>query len=94
MNKADVIARVSEKTGLATSACEKVIDAFEEHAGEALVARLKGDRAKRAEWLAEVAAKSGASAQDCEKILGSLEDVVKSGIYEKLNAFKGLFSRS
>ncbi len=94
MNKADVIAKVAEKTGLPPSACEKVVDAFEEHAGEALIARLKGDQAKRAEWLAEVAGKAGVRSEDCEKVLASLEDVVKSGIYEKLNAFKGLFSRS
>ena len=94
MNKADVIAKVAEKTGLPLNECEKVIDAFEEHAGEALIARLKGDQVKRAEWLADVAGKSGVSSQNCENVLGSLEDVVKSGIYEKLSAFRGLFSRS
>jgi hypothetical protein len=42
MNKADVISKVSEKTGIAPDACEKVIKAFEEQAGDILGAKIKG----------------------------------------------------
>jgi hypothetical protein len=42
MNKADVLSKVSEKTGIDSAICEKVIEAFEEQAGDALMEKIKG----------------------------------------------------
>jgi hypothetical protein len=42
MNKADVLSKVSEKTGIDSAICEKVIEAFEEQAGDALTEKIKG----------------------------------------------------
>ena len=44
MNKADVLSKVSEKTGIDSAICEKVIEAFEEQAGDALMEKSRGHK--------------------------------------------------
>jgi len=44
MNKADVIRKVSEETGIESNLCEKVIKAFEEQSGDVLAVKLKGKK--------------------------------------------------
>jgi hypothetical protein len=94
MNKADVIRTVSEKTGIAPDACEKIVKALEEQAGDVLAAKLKGVGAEQTDMLARISREAGVPPADCEKVLAAAEDVVKSGIADKLGVFKGLFSRS
>jgi Bacterial DNA-binding protein len=91
MNKADVIRAVSEKTGIDASTCEKIINAFEQQAGDALVARFKGISAN---LVAGIAARTGISPENCQKVLTSLQDVVGGGIVQKINFFfKNLFAK-
>ena len=94
MNKTDVINKVSEQTGIAPDACEKVIKAFEEQAGDILAAKLKGATGDSADILTGVSEKVGMGAEDCQKVLAALEGVVKEGISDKLGAFAKLFSKS
>ena len=93
MNKTDVIQKVSEQTGLESNACEKVIEAFEEQAGDTLAGKLKGIKIEQADILAGVSERTGISSGDCEKVLTALERVVHDGISDKLNIFKRMFSR-
>jgi hypothetical protein len=93
MNKADVIQKVSEKTGFEPNDCEKVIKAFEEQAGDTLAARLKGTKIQQADILVGISEGTGMSSDDCEKVLTALEQVVHEGISDKFNIFKRMFSR-
>jgi nucleoid DNA-binding protein len=93
MNKTDVVQKVSEKTGLESNVCEKVIEAFEEQAGDALAAKLKGTKAQQADIVVGISERSGISPDDCQKVLTALEQVVRDGISDKLNIFKRMFSR-
>jgi hypothetical protein len=94
MNKADVISKVSEKTGIAPDACEKVIKGFEEQAGDILGANIKGLTADNADILTGLSERVGIGTEDCKKVLTALEAVVRDGISDKLGAFTKLFSKS
>ena len=94
MNKADVIKSVSEKTGISPDLCEKILKAFEQHAGDLLSAKLKGTGTGTAGALAQISQQTGIAAADCERVLAALEDVVKAGIADKLGVLKGLLGRS
>ena len=94
MNKADVISKVSEKTGIAPDACEKVIKAFEEQAGNILGAKIKGLTADNTDILTGISERIGIGTEDCQKVLTALEAVVRDGISDKLGAFTKLFSKS
>jgi hypothetical protein len=93
MNKEEVIKAVSEKTGVAPDAIEKVVKAFESQAGDALTEAFKGIQADRASLLAGISAKTSIPAETCDKVLTALQGTVSSGISEKLGFLKGLFSR-
>jgi hypothetical protein len=60
MNKTDVIRTVSEKAGIESNICEKVIKAFEEQAGDALVGTFKGTKTSQT-YLKFAGHSSGAS---------------------------------
>jgi hypothetical protein len=94
MNKTDVINKVSEQTGIAADACEKVIKAFEEQAGDILAAKIKGLTGESADILTGVSEKVGMGIEDCQKVLTALQGVVQEGISDKLGAFAKLFSKS
>jgi hypothetical protein len=94
MNKTVVINKVSEQTGIAADACEKVIKAFEEQAGDILAAKLKGLSADNADILTGMSEKVGIAKEDCQKVLIALQGVVQEGISDKLGAFAKLFSKS
>jgi nucleoid DNA-binding protein len=93
MNKADVIRKVSEKTGIESNACENIIKTFEERTGDALATKFKGTESNQANLLAGISETTGISSDDCEKVLSALEEVVRDGISDKLNIFKRMFSR-
>jgi hypothetical protein len=93
MNKADVLSKVSEKTGIDSAICEKVIEAFEEQAGDALMEKIKGTQTNDSNVLANISAKTGVSSPDCDKILTALGGVVQEGISDKLSVFKKMFSK-
>jgi hypothetical protein len=91
MNKADVIRTVSEKTGIDAGTCEKIIKAFEQQAGDVLVAKFKGINSS---LVAGISGRTGISPENCEKVLTSLQDVVGGGIIDKINLFfKNLFAK-
>jgi nucleoid DNA-binding protein len=94
MNKTDVIRTVSEKAGIESNICEKVIKAFEEQAGDALVGTIQGTKTNHAELLAGISGRTGIRQEDCEKVMTALEEVVSAGISDKLNFFKRMFSRN
>ena len=94
MNKADVIRSISEQTGIAPDLCERVLKAFENQAGEALAAKLKGAGTDDTDLLAQIAQETGLPSADCERVLTAGGEVVKAGIADKLGFLKGLFSRS
>jgi hypothetical protein len=85
MNKTDVIRTVSEKTGIDAGTCEKVIKAFEEKAGDILVAKFTGTNL--AGLVASISGRTGISPENCEKVLTSLRGVVGGGIMDKINLF-------
>jgi hypothetical protein len=92
MNKVDVIRAVSEKAGIDAGTCEKVIKAFEEKAGDVLVAKFTGNN--HAGLVASISGKTGISPENCEKVLTSLREVVGGGILDKINLFfKSLFAK-
>jgi nucleoid DNA-binding protein len=93
MNKEDVVKAVSEKTGVAPDAIEKVVKAFESQAGDALTVGFEGIKTERATLLAGISQKTGIPADTCDKVLTALQETVSSGISEKLGFLKGLFSR-
>jgi hypothetical protein len=93
MNKEDVVKAVSEKTGVAPDAIEKVVKAFESQAGDALTVAFEGIKTDRATLLAGISQKTGIPADTCDKVLTALQDTVSSGISDKLGFLKGLFSR-
>jgi hypothetical protein len=93
MNKADVIRKVSEETGIESNVCEKVIKAFEERAGDVLAGKLKGEKTDQADSPASISERTGISAGDCARVLAALEGVVRDGISDKLNIFKRMFSK-
>jgi hypothetical protein len=93
MNKEDVVKAVSEKTGVAPDAIEKVVKAFEGQAGDALTTAFQGVKTDRATLLAGISQKTGIAAETCDKVLTALEGTVSSGISEKLGLLKGLFTR-
>lgn len=88
MNKTDVVTRVSAKSGIASDICEKVIKAFEEQSGDALIGKFKGVRNNRADMVAGIAGKTGFSLEDCEKVLSAFEEVFGAGLSDKLKLFK------
>jgi hypothetical protein len=93
MNKEEVLKAVSEKTGVAPDAIEKVVKAFESQAGDALTVAFEGVKTDRASLLAGISQKTGIPADTCDKVLTALQGTVSSGISEKLGFLKGLFSR-
>jgi hypothetical protein len=93
LNKEDVVKAVSEKTGVAPDAIEKIVKAFESEAGDALTVGFKGIKTDRSSLLAGISEKTGISADTCDKVLTALEGTVSAGIAEKLGFLKGLFSR-
>jgi hypothetical protein len=93
MNKEDVVKAVSEKTGVAPDAIEKVVKAFEGQAGDALTVAFEGIKTDRASLLAGISQKTGIPADTCDKVLTALQETVSSGISEKLGFLKGLFTR-
>lgn len=93
MNKADVIQSASEKTGIAPDVCERILEAFEQQAGDALAAKLKGTGGDQTDMLARISQATGVPAEDCERVLTASGEVVKAGIADKLGFLKGLFSR-
>ena len=91
MNKADVMRAVSEKTGIDAGTCEKVIKAFEQQAGDVLVAKFRGINSN---LVATISGRTGISPENCQKVLTSLEEVVGGGIVEKVSLFfKSLFAK-
>jgi nucleoid DNA-binding protein len=93
MNKEAVLKAVSEKTGVASDAIEKVIKAFESQAGGALTVAFKGIQTDRATLVAAISEKTGIPADTCDTVLTALQGTVNSGISEKLGLLKALFSR-
>jgi len=93
MNKEEVIKAVSEKTGVAPDAIERVVKAFESQAGDALTVAFQGVKTDRASLLAGISQKTGIPADTCDKVLTALEGTVSSGLSEKLGFLKGLFTR-
>lgn len=87
MNKADVVTQVSTKTGIAADICEKVIKAFEEQSGEALIGKFKGGKNNRADMVAGISEKTGLTLEDCEKVLTAFEEVIGTGLSDKLRLF-------
>lgn len=88
MNKTDVITQVSQKSGIATDICEKVIKAFEEQSSDALINKVKGVKNNRADMVAGITEKTGFSFEDCEKVLTAFEEVFGTGLSDKLKLFK------
>lgn len=88
MNKTDVVTQVSEKSGIAVDICEKVIKAFEEQSGDALVNKFKGVKNNRADMVAGISEKTNLSLDECEKILTAFEEVFDKGLSDKLKLFK------
>jgi len=88
MNKTDVIAKVSEKSGVSSDICEKIIKAFQQQAGDALVNKFKGVGNNRADILAGISEKTGLSLEDCEKVMTAFDETVDTGLTNKLKFFK------
>ena len=94
MNKADVIERVSEQTGVPPALCEKILKAFENELGDTLSATLKGQDGEQSGMLARISQQTGASEADCDRVVSTAAEVLKAGIADKLGGLKGLLSRS
>jgi nucleoid DNA-binding protein len=94
MNKADVVQRVSERTGVAPELCEKILKAFENEVGDTLAATLQGQGGEQSGMLARISQQTGTSAADCDRVVSTAAEVVKAGIADKLGSLKGLFSKS
>lgn len=88
MNKTDVVTQVSQKTGIPADICEKVIKAFEEQSGDALISKFKGIKNNHADMLTGITSKTGFASEDCEKILAAIEAVIGTGLSDKLKFFK------
>jgi len=88
MNKADVVMKVSEKSGIAGDICEKVIKAFEEQAGGTLMNKFKGIKNNHADFVAGISEKTGLALEDCEKVVTALNEVLDIGLSDKLKFFK------
>lgn len=88
MNKTEVVNEVSQKSGIGTEICERVIKAFEEQSGNVLTAKFKGVKNNRAEIVAGIAEKTGYALDECEKIITAFEEVLDSGLSDKLRFFK------
>lgn len=88
MNKTDVIVKVSEKSGIASTTCEKIINAFEEQTGEALIGKFKGNKNDRADILTGIVDKTRFSLEECEKVLTAFEDVFGTELSAKLRFLK------
>ena len=88
MNKTSVVRQVSEKSGIAADVCEKVLNAFEEQSGDALIGKLKGAKNNRADMLAGISEKTGFALDYCERVVFALEDVIGTGLSDKLKFFK------
>jgi nucleoid DNA-binding protein len=90
MNKAEVITKVAERTGMEPSVCDRIIKVLEQQTGETFSGKLTGIVTSHSGILAGVAERTGFSSEDCQKVLTAFEEVVKAGVFDKL---KGLFSR-
>lgn len=88
MNKTEVITEVSQKSGVAAEICEKLLKAFEEQSGEALINKFKGVKNNRGDMVAGIAAKTGIDVDICEKVLTAFEEVFEGGLSDKLKIFK------
>lgn len=88
MNKTDVIAKVSEKSGVAADVCEKLLKAFEEQAEAALADRFKGIKNNRADMMRGISERSGVVLEVCERVMTALEESLDSGLSDKLMFLK------
>ncbi|MCL2009353.1 MAG: hypothetical protein FWG71_02255 [Synergistaceae bacterium] len=88
MNKAGVVARVSQKSGIAVDVCEKVIDAFEEQFGDILLKKIKGVKSDLADVAESISQKTGLASPDCEKVLAAFKEVVGEGLVDRLKFWK------
>lgn len=87
MNKTNVVNQVSNNTGIATDVCEKVIKAFEEESGEALVNKWKGNKKDKTDIIAGISTKTDITIEECEKIITAFEEVLSVGLSNKLRFF-------
>ena len=88
MNKTEIVTQVSGKSGIAADICEKVIKAFEEQSGDALIGKFKGVKNNRTDVVEGIAEKTGLALEDCEKVMAAFEEVFGSGLSDKLKLFK------
>ncbi|MCL1963671.1 MAG: hypothetical protein FWF69_01240 [Firmicutes bacterium] len=88
MNKTEVVAQIARKTGFSADVCEKVIKAFEEQTGDALLGKLKGIQNNRTGMLASICEKTGLALADGEKAVAALEEVLGTGLSDKLRFFR------
>jgi len=88
MNKTDVVNQVSQKSKTSAEICEKIIKAFEEQSGDALIGRFKGIKNNRADMIAGISEKTGFSLEECDKVLTTFEEVFDTRLSDKLRFFK------
>jgi nucleoid DNA-binding protein len=88
MNKTEVIAKVSEKSGIPADTCEIVINAFEKQFGDSLLKKFMGKKNNHAEMAEGISQNTNISSQDCEKVLTAFEEVFGDGLTDKLKFWK------
>jgi nucleoid DNA-binding protein len=88
MNKKEVLARVSEKSGIAIEVCRKIIDEFEKQFGDTLWKKIKGEKNIRSDLAEVISQKINISSSDCEKVLTAFKEVVDEGLEKKLKFWK------
>lgn len=88
MNETDVMASISEKTGIAADVCKKIVKAFEEQAEEAFIGRFKGHKNGHADMIAGISKKSSVAPEDCERVIAALDEALDRGLSDKLRFLK------
>lgn len=85
MNKTDVVTQVSQNSGISSDICEKVIKAFEEQSGDALIGKFKGIKNNRSNIVEGISEKTGLPLEECDKVLATFEKVFGMGLSNKLS---------
>lgn len=88
MNNTDVVTRVSQITGIDTNICQKILKAFEDQAGDALIGKFQGKKNNRADMITAITARTGFALEDCDKVLTAFEEVFDAGLSDKMKFFK------
>lgn len=88
MNKKDVIAELTTKTGIDAEICESIVKGFEKVSEESLAAKFHGESMNMDEKISLVSEFTQVDEETCRIIVSELDTALESALSGKLRFFR------